>query len=66
MSTLINRATGIADVAPKQGEKISSKKNPANIAARNAARDICLNCTRDVCNGCCGKSYRFTIAANRN
>lgn len=60
MSTLINRVTGIADVAPKQGEKISSKKNPANIAARNAARDICLNCTRPECNGCGSTNPRFT------
>ena len=59
MSTLINRATGIAHTAPRQGDKLR-EKNENSIAARNAVRDICLNCTRPECNGCGSVNSRFT------
>ena len=58
MSTLINRTTGIAHTAPKQGDRLECR-NAKSIAARNAVRDICLNCTRPECNGCGDVNSRF-------
>ena len=59
MSELINRATGIAHTATKQGDKLETR-NAEAIAARNAVRDICLNCTRPECNGCGHGNPRFS------
>jgi hypothetical protein len=56
MGRLIDRHTGMAPLALKQGSK-ERAKNVENIQKRNKIRDICLNCEEETCRGCGVKKF---------
>ena len=54
----VDRHTGIAAVAGKQGDK-QRERNAADIEAKNKMMEICLNCDSPVCKGCGNKSFTY-------
>jgi hypothetical protein len=56
MKRLIDRHTGMAPLALKQGSK-EKARNVENIKKRNKIRDICLYCDEEDCSKCNPKKF---------